>query len=190
MPKRLLLPAYIVMILVVFILPFFSVEGYSILKNTTSHLGAQNTPNAWIMNTVFFLLGMACIYEGWFHLKGYRFQQIILIVFGASLFLTGIFKHAPINASLPYNLMEDELHSLFATIVGFSFTIFAISAAFIEGSAGKRILALVVGLSAIGFSGLIFVMTDFAGVWQRMMFMLAFAWLIFFFERIRANKSK
>lgn len=43
--------SYLLMVIVIFILPFFSVEGYLFMKNTTSQLGAQSTPNAWIMKT-------------------------------------------------------------------------------------------------------------------------------------------
>ena len=66
------LPAvYILMLLVIFILPFFSFEEYSIFKNTTSHLGAQNAPYAWVMNVVFALLGIASIADGWLRLSKY-----------------------------------------------------------------------------------------------------------------------
>lgn len=84
MPKsiaryRFLLPVYIFLILAMFLLPSFSVEGYSVLKNTTSHLGAQNAPYAWVMNVVFFMLGAACILEGWLHLHRFWFQKLICL---------------------------------------------------------------------------------------------------------------
>jgi hypothetical membrane protein len=59
------------MLAVIFILPFFSVDEYSILKNTTSHLGAQGAPYAWVMNVVFTLLGTAAIVDGWKQLSNY-----------------------------------------------------------------------------------------------------------------------
>jgi len=82
------------------------------------------------------------------------------------------------------------MHSLFATIVGFSFTIFAISAAFIERTNTKRILALLVGLIATSLSILMYSVIDFAGLWQRLMFIISFAWLIFFFEGMRIEEEK
>lgn len=187
---RFLLPVYIVLILVMLILPYYSAEGYSMFKHTTSHLGAQNTPNAWIMNIVFCLLGIACILEGLFHLRQYWVHKILLTIFGVGLILVGIFQHAPIVEEIPYNLSEDKMHSLFATVVGLSFTIFAISAAFIEKTNTKRILALLVGLIATGLSILMFSVIDFAGLWQRLMFIISFAWLIFFFEGMRIEGRK
>ncbi len=177
--RHLLLPVYIIMVLVIFILPFFSIEGYSIIYHTTSQLGAQMTPNAWIMNIVFFFLGTACIIESWLYLNKYWFQKISLTIFGLSLIFTAIFKHAPIHTDLLYNLREDQLHSFFASMVGFSFTIFAFSAAFIELKTARRLLAVLAAVIAVCFSILIFNM-PYAGIWQRLMFIISFAWLIIF----------
>ena len=47
---------YILFLLAAFGLPFFSFGGYSIVKNTTSHLGAQGSPHSWLMNAVFVFL--------------------------------------------------------------------------------------------------------------------------------------
>ena len=76
---------YILMLLVIFVLPFYSHENYTILKNTTSHLGAQNTPNSWIMNITFILLGVTSIWTGWRFLGQYWFQKAARMVFGISL---------------------------------------------------------------------------------------------------------
>lgn len=186
---RYLLSAYVVMLIVMFLLPSFSVEGYSVLKNTTSHLGAQNAPYAWVMNVVFFMLGAVCILEGWLHLNRFWFQKLILTVFGLGLILTGIFQHAPINPGIPFNALEDSLHSVMATVVGFSFTILAFSAIFIAKSHISRFLALFSGCMAVIFSVLMFSLTDFTGILQRLMFIFSFAWLIFFLEEARAGKT-
>jgi len=176
-----LLPAaYILMLLVMFILPFFSVEEYSILKNTTSHLGAQGAPYAWVMNVVFALLGIAAIVDGWMHLSKYWLHKFVLTIFGISLVLTAIFQHAPIVPGVIFSDLEDDLHSKFATITGFSFTLFAIASAFIESTRVRRIIAVGVGVIASILSILIFNVADLAGVWQRTIFIVSFAWLMYF----------
>ena len=53
---------YFLFLIVASILPLFSYKGYSIISNTTSHLGAQGSPYAIIMNVVFILLGINAIY--------------------------------------------------------------------------------------------------------------------------------
>lgn len=55
---RYLLYAFLLLLTIMFALPFYSVDTYSIIKNTTSHLGAQSSPNAWIMNISFILVGL------------------------------------------------------------------------------------------------------------------------------------
>ena len=175
-----LLPAvYIVMLLVMFILPYFSVYEYSILKNTTSHLGAQGAPYAWVMNLVFVLLGVAAIVDGWRCLSKYWLHKVVLTIFGISLVLTAFFRHAPIAPDVLFNELEDDLHSKFATIVGFSFIFFTIASAFIESTKARRLIAVGSAVISSILSILIFNVPDLAGVWQRMMFIIAFAWLMY-----------
>jgi hypothetical protein len=172
--------AYTLMLLIMFILPFFSVDEYSILKNTTSHLGAQGAPYAWVMNVVFALLGTSAIVDGWVRLSNFWLHKIVLVVFGISLFLTAFFQHAPIVPNVDFNVLEDDLHSIFATITGFSFVFFTISAVFIESARRRRIIAACIGIIAILLSILIFNVAELAGVWQRLMFITMFAWLMSF----------
>lgn len=182
-------PAFLVLILAMFILPFFSFTEYSILKNTTSQLGAQNTPNAWIMNLVFILIGFASVIEGWIHLKRYWFHKFVITIFGLALILTALFQTAPIVEGIPFNDYEDGMHTLFANIVGFSFAVFAFSAAFIVRRTRERLLALLICIMAIGLSVLIFSIAGYAGILQRTMFIIAFAWLIFFFNRTSSYRE-
>jgi len=186
---RYIMIVYFILLLVMFILPFYSAEGYSLFKNTTSQLGAQNTPNSWIMNITFGLLGLASILEVMFHLRRFWFQKVMLSIFGLSLILTAVFSHAPIIENLPYNEVENQLHSIFASIVGFSFTVFSVSVAFIEQGKVRRILALFVGLTATVLSLLMFYISDYSGLWQRVMFVISFAWLIFLFEGMRVYQD-
>jgi len=44
-------------------------------------------------------------------------HKILLSIFGLSLMLTGIFRHAPIIEGVIFNSIEDKLHSIFATVV-------------------------------------------------------------------------
>jgi hypothetical membrane protein len=182
--------AYIIMLLVMFILPFFSLENYSILKNTTSHLGAQNTPNAWIMNVVFLLLGTASIIGGWRFLGKYWFHKIALIGFGASVILTAFYQHAPIDNLLEYSAKEDEIHSLFAKTTGWFFTIFAVATAFISKNRSQQILAISIAVLAVLLSLMMFYpkTENLMGVWQRMMFILSFGWMIYTFRNYELNE--
>lgn len=175
--------SYLLLILTMFVLPFFSVDNYSILKNTTSHLGAQNTPNSWIMNVTFILLGMSSIFAGWSHYKGFWFQKMLLLIFGFSLVAVAIYNHAPINKEVLYNIKEDKLHSLFASITGFSFTILAISTGLIKDIKSKMILPICVGVIATILSIMMFKIENYMGVWQRLIFIISFGWMLYEFKK-------
>ncbi len=177
-----LVPLYLILLLVIFILPFYSVESYSILQNTSSHLGAQHAPYAWVMNTTFVLLGIGSMLSGWPYLKGYGFHKLALLLFGFSLIGAALYQHAPIIAGVAFDAMEDRMHSLFSSVTGASFTVFALSAAFILRHRTAKVSALSVGVLAIVLSVLIFTVTEYRGIWQRAMFIVAFGWLIVFFN--------
>ncbi len=178
------LSSLIILCFVMFILPFYSVETYSIVQNTTSHLGAQFAPNAWIMNVTFLILGLACIKESLFYLKTFYFHQICLHLFGVGLIITGIFQHAPIIEGISYNVFEDNMHSIFASLVGFSFVLLAFSASFIESKFKYRYLDIAVALLATLFSIIMASFPEIAGIVQRTMFIMAFTWIHSFTHRI------
>lgn len=158
-------------------LPFYSFEGYSILSNTTSHLGAQGSPYAWLMNLVFIALGLMSI---WITFQSkILYHQILGLIFGFSLVLTGIFQHAPLNNLLPINLLHDQLHSIFATTTGFSFTLLAAGHGFISIGM-QRTVGIIMSIVATLLSILMVVFPDVMGILQRLMFISAFGWLFFF----------
>lgn len=180
--------AYVLLMVVMFLLPPFSASDYSLLKHTTSQLGAQSTPNAWIMNVTFIALGLSTIVAGWKFLKSYWLQRIVLLVFGVSLVFVAIYSHAPIDITLDYSHREHQIHSVFSSITGFSFTMFAFSMAFIFKHMYDRWVAMLVGVFSILLTTLMFSISDFAGIWQRMIFIMSFGWLIYVFGSKRKKK--
>lgn len=179
--RKIFVFAYLLMLVVIFGLPFFSAEGYSILKNTTSELGAQKTPNAWVMNTIFILMGVTSVFAGWKYYHGFWFHRIALLVFGASLVFTAFFHHAPIT-DVSFSVPEDEWHSVFASTTGASFTLLAIATGFIRKKTLVRWLPILIGIAATGLSLLMFTLEDYTGLLQRLMFLLSFGWMIYEFN--------
>ena len=174
--------AYVLMLVVIFVLPFFSYENYSIIEHTTSQLGAQNTPNAWLMNLTFILLGGSSIHDGWNHLENYWFQKVALVVFGGALLLTGVYSHAPIQPLVSFDVREDEVHSIFASLTGWSFTAFAVSMAFVDSTLDRKRLAIGMAILATVLSVLMFQVEEIRGIWQRLIFITSFGWMIFIFR--------
>jgi hypothetical protein len=135
------------------------------------------------MNVTFVLLGLSVIIDGWRLLGNFWFHKIVITVFGVALIMAAFFRHAPITVNIPFDVREDKLHSVFATITGTSFTLFAISAAFIEKSLHRKLMAALAGVIATILSVMMFTLTDFAGIWQRLLLIISFAWLVFFFRK-------
>jgi hypothetical membrane protein len=177
-----LVAAYTLMLLVMFILPFYSAPEYSIICNTLSQLGAQNAPNAWIMNFTFVSLGTGSIIGGWKYFEGFVFQRLFLILFGLSLSLAAFFNHAPINTLTQFQISEDGWHSYFIFITGLTFIIMTVSSALIPEKQAERHLTIITGIAAIFLSVLMTRAPQLAGVWQRLFFIISFGWMIYSFR--------
>ncbi|WP_298541356.1 DUF998 domain-containing protein [uncultured Aquimarina sp.] len=173
---------YIVMILVAFLLPFFSDPGYLISENTLSELGAQNTQNNWIMNFIFILLGFIIFINGFKVLDGFRLQVLVLLVFCISLLLTGIYLHAPINRELTFDSYQNEMHSVFSTLAGISFCTYCLTISFIARWRNQKLLAILIGIIALILSYLMVIHSDYRGVYERGIFIIAFGWILYSFK--------
>lgn len=104
------------MILVSFIVPFYTNPGYSIIEHTLSELGTQNTQNNWIMNSILILLSFVTLINGFKILENHPLQMLVLLMFCISLLLTGIYLSAPINHRLTFDSYENEMHSISPTV--------------------------------------------------------------------------
>jgi hypothetical protein len=111
------------------------------------------------------------------------FHRTFLLLFGISLVLTAFFNHAPLQPCIQYNLTEDGWHSYFAYSTGLSFTIFAIATAFILENPIDRRIALGTGLIATILSVLMSEADQLTGIWQRLIFIISFGWMICAFGR-------
>ncbi len=174
--------AYILALLVMFLLPFFSVPEYSIIVNTLSELGAQSAPYAWIMNSVFIFLSACTVYAGWESYNGFIPHRIFLLVFVISLSLAALFHHAPLNPGIQYNIIENGWHEYFISTTVLSFSILSIATGFVPEKQQERPMAIAAGISVIFLSVMMSEENRLAGIWQRLIFMISFGWLIYNFR--------
>lgn len=175
--------------LVMFILPGFSYNGYSVLANTTSQLGAQASPYAWVMNSAFFLMGISVIISFWDSLSLKHYEDILPIVFGLSFVLVAIFKHEPGITGLAYDHTAALLHSIFATIMGIAISIYAIVKAVQAKQPRDRILAVLAFIGASGLSFLMYAVPAYTGLLQRIMFLSVLAWIGYLVVSMQSAKS-
>lgn len=182
MKSMVLASAFLLILLLMFLLPLFSVPGYSIIRNTVCELGAQSSPHAQIINFTFVFLAIGSVVEGWAFFEGCTLHRILLILFGISLTLIAFFNHAPVDADIRYNLKEAGFHTYFSCTALFSFIILTIATSFIMERQHERFLAIATGLSAIILSVLTSEYDQLAGVWNRLLLIISFGWMIYNFK--------
>ena len=185
--KKIYMFVYLQFVLVSLMLPFFSFENYSIILNTTSHLGAQGSPYAWIMNVTFMMLGFSALMR--VTTTQVRYHQVLGALFSISLILTGVFRHASLIQSVTSIVWQDQLHSVFATLTGFSFVLLATGHGFMARNK-QRIYGFILATIATAISLLMVVFSNYAGLLQRLMLLMAFMWLFFIMVPPTSNQMK
>jgi hypothetical protein len=179
--------AYVLMLNSMFILPLFMVPDQSILRNTLTELGAQSSPYSWIMNSIFAALALGSVTAGWGSFKGFAFQRIIIVLFGVFLTLSAILNHAPTDPDIKYNISEDGLHSYFTGTTWLTFVILTFSTVPVLEKSEDKLISIATGIAAIVLSLLMFEAEMAAGIWQRLLFIISFGWMIYCFNPRRPS---
>jgi hypothetical protein len=180
--------ASVLLLLAMFILPFLSIPGYSVTVNTLSELGAQSSPGSWVMNLIFAALALTSVISGWECFEGFIFHRIILILFSVSLILAAVFNHAPVSPDVQYNIREGGWHSYFICTTWITFSILTFSTSLILEKPADRILSNAAGLSALLLMLLFSEADRTAGIWQRLLFIISFGWMIYTFKTLHRQK--
>jgi hypothetical protein len=180
----LLVTACILMLLAMFLLPIFIRPDQSIIRNTISDLGAQNSAGAWIINSILIVIAFSSLISVWECFKGFAFQRVILLFFVISIVLSAFFNNAPVNPSVPCNISEDGWHKYFAGITWIAFTILTFSTTMTIKKQTDRSLALITAISVILLSLLSSEAEQTAGIWQRLLYIISFGWLIYILKTI------
>ena len=165
-----------------FMLPLLGVPTHSVTKNTLSEFGAQLTPHAWIMNFIFISLAWGSLMAGWRYYEGFMLHRILLVMFGTSLALMAFFNQAPLRPDIPYNITEDGWHAYFSCTTGLSFVLLSIATSLILERPRGRFMAIASGIAVIFLSLLMAEADRLAGIWQRLIFIIAFGWMIYNFK--------
>jgi hypothetical membrane protein len=178
----LLAGAYLLMLLEMIILPFFSVPEYFSAMNTMEDLGSQSAPHAWIMNFTFISLAIGSAIAGWSFYEGHVFHRSILVFSGISRVLAALFNHAPLNPLISYNITEAGLHQYFSCTAVFAFVILSLATSLILEREFNKLLAGVAGLSAMILLVLTSESDHLAGIWNRLLLVISFGWMIYCFK--------
>jgi hypothetical protein len=164
---------------VLLLAPVLMPEGYTWLFHTTSEAAAQGLQGAWLMRLGFLLFGFAVL---WLTLASdtvwARATTWMHLAFGILMISTAAFSHRPFIAGVPFDPVEDLLHSITATLMGFAFS-FGVLARFLQRhkkNSVAAVLDLIAVLAAVVFPLLMAAQPAWAGLFQRLMFFTAYAW--------------
>lgn len=154
-------------------------ESYSWISNTISESAAQGLRNAWIARLGFLLFGLAVVWlalalrSTWAR-SAYRMHM----AFGLCMVSTAAFSHEPWLENVPVDRVEDFLHSVTATGMGFAFCFGVLARRCQRGASqsARRTFDATALLAATAMPLLMAGWPDGGGLVQRLMFLVAYAW--------------
>lgn len=159
--------------------PLLMPEGYSWVVHTTSQSAAQGIEGAWLARLGFLSFGLGVTWLSvalsrtwargvvWLHLS-----------FGTLMISTAAFSHQPWMAGASFDPVEDGLHSVTATAMGFAFAFGVLLRLFQRGRRNRlrRMLDTTALVFATFIPMLMLYQSDIAGLVQRLMFFVAYVW--------------
>ena len=144
-------------------------------EHTVSELAAQNTDNAWIMRFGLFSLGAATVLG---YYRGRRKYNVFFLSFGIFIALSGFLPHKPIIQDRMYSELLDQLHSVCASVGGFSAVAgFAMKAIQSKSGARKLVYASIAGLYTV-LPIAMFAIPEFQGLFQRIILGSFILWVL------------
>ena len=173
-------------VVVIVVAHFFSPPGYRWTRNTISELAGQGHERKWIMQAGFIgfrlLLNIGIILT-FAAAEKVLYPDILIMIYGLAVLLSGFFCTAPIDTSIGYSVSEARLHSILASVAGVSFSLGVLGhlvscahpsgrwchLAFLVLTLGSSMLF---GLSENGVIGI------GKGVIQRVLYTTSFIWLV------------
>jgi hypothetical protein len=158
--------------------PWYTVDGYRVAVNAISELAAQGTQCAWIMRLGFIVLGTAIVADG---LRSRRPHVVPFIAYGLFMAAAGLVAHRPIQPSMPYDRLADQLHSVAASLAGFAITIGLVWDGILAPSRVRRGVALATALLCVVMPLGMMYLPAYQGLIQRLMFAAVLAWLWFYY---------
>ena len=159
--------------------PLLMPADYSWIVHTTSESAAQGVDGAWLARLGFLLFGLGVLWLAQLEPPMWgRWAIVFHISFGVFMIGAAVFSAQPWEAGLPYDPIEDLLHSVTATVLGFSFAFGVL--VIVLRRRRRRLRTRWLDVTAIAASVVLpmgmFAVTDIAGALQRGIFLIAYTW--------------
>ena len=170
-------------------------EHYHWYTNTISDLAAQGYDFRWIMRSGLSIFGLMTMYMAGYEMSqknGVSASLFFIFFYGLFIAITGYFRIKPFIPGLPYNVIEDYLHSLFATLTGIAISGGIILDIFpFTKQRKKKILQSITFGTAIVICSIMFGIADsqgslYTGLIQRFLWIIGLTWLFNFSSKTSA----
>lgn len=158
--------------------PLLMPGSYSSIAHTTSESAAQGVEGAWLARLGLGTFGVAVVILAGRRSSWGRPARVAHFVFGIALLVTATASARPWIRELPYDVVEDQIHSFAATAMGFAF-VFGVLAVGIGNSragGGVRLWDIVAVLASVIIPIGMVNLAGIAGLLQRAMFAVAYVW--------------
>ena len=150
--------------------------SYDWLRHTTSESGAQGITGAWLARLGFLLFGLAVIWQTTLlHDEWSLPVRFFLGAFGVFMTAVAAFSARPWLPDLPFDPVEDWLHSFAASGMGFAFAL-GVGLRWWQRPVKVRFVDLVALAASIFMPLAMSFLPDWAGLFQRLMFTIAYLW--------------
>jgi hypothetical protein len=171
--------------------PALMPPGYSWVSHTTSESAAQGVDGASLARTGFVLFGLSVILLATSRRQRWGSWATALHAgFGALLVAAAVFSHRPWVAGEDFDHVEDVLHSVAATAMGFVFVGGVVVTALgrSRDDTWPRALDIMAVAASVAIPLGMAAQPDIDGVLQRLMFVVAYAW--YGAEAVRATRDR
>jgi hypothetical protein len=136
------------------------------------------------------VLATGLVITGWHCYKGFMFQRIFLLLFGLSLIMTALVSLNGMFINVAQYQGKNGWYSYFITTAWLTFIILAFSTSSILNNASGWFLSVFAGLSGLFLTILMYEAEFAAGIWQRLLFIISFGWMIYTFRILIKQEQK
>ena len=160
--------------------PLFAHPGFDWVAHTTSQQAGQMVQGAWLMRLGFVAFGLGVLLDALPDLRRGQYENGLFVFFGVSMVLVAVFSHKPLDPTLFYDVTDDLLHSVFATLMGFAYGIGVAWRMVRMRQKLDIVFSAIAAMSSIILPLAMWQLPEIAGLLQRLMFFISFVWLVLY----------
>ncbi|WP_420641298.1 DUF998 domain-containing protein [Candidatus Leptofilum sp.] len=152
--------------------------SYDWLQHTTSESAAQGVEGAWLARLGFMIFGLAVMWQtSLLHKPWARPVRLSHMAFGVCMVGAAVFSSKPWLPELPFDPVEDWLHSFAASAMGFAFALGIMMRWWKRPWQSKmRLLDMIAVAASVAIPLSMSLLPEWDGLLQRIMFGIAYAW--------------